>query len=217
MKRSLVLTTLMVVLAGAGAAVLHQARNIDQIPDDKFYRDKVAWYQANPASGRVVILGDSIVWRGKWDQELPECDMVMRGVEWETTAGLLARIDEITRVGADTAVVMVGTNDLAYSQDDHAIFERYRQVINRLDRTANVIVVSTTLRDAEQNDANARIKKLNSALERECSSGSCTFMDLNAEIAPTGYLLPEYTTDGIHLTPAAYERWRDILVGSIDC
>ncbi|KEO87828.1 hypothetical protein EH30_00165 [Erythrobacter sp. JL475] len=207
----------MVVLAGASAAVFYLARNIDQIPDDKFYRDKVAWYQANPASGRVVILGDSIVWRGKWNQELPDCDMVMRGVEWETTAGLLARVDEIIRVGAETAVVMVGTNDLSYTQQDSAIFGRYRQIINRLNRTAKVIVVSTTLRDAKQNDANVRIRKLNSALERECGSGSCTFMDLNAEIAPTGYLLPEYTTDGIHLTPAAYECWRAMLIGPIGC
>jgi GDSL-like Lipase/Acylhydrolase family len=217
MKRTSVLIALLVALGGAGVAYLYQARNIDQIPDDKFYRDKVAWYQANPASGRVVILGDSLVWRGKWNQELPECDMVMRGVEWETTTGLLARIDEISRVGAETAVVMVGTNDLAYSLDDDAIFERYRQIIGRLNQTADVIVVSTTLRDAGQSDANVRIEKLNGALEGECRSGSCTFLDLNAEIAPEGYILPEYTIDGIHLTPAAYERWRQILTGPIDC
>lgn len=113
MKRSWILLATLTTLGGAASVFFYQARNIDQIPDDKFYRDKVAWYQANPASGRIVILGDSLVWRGKWNQELPNCDIVMRGVEWETTTGLLARIDEIIRVGAEIAVVMVGTNDLA--------------------------------------------------------------------------------------------------------
>jgi len=204
-------------LTGAVTAFVYQTCNIDQIPDDKFYRDKVAWYQAHPASGRVVILGDSIVWRGRWNQALPECDMVMRGVEWETTTGALARIDEIERVGAEIAVVMLGTNDLEYSQDDQAIFARYRQIISRLNQRSDVFVLSTTLRDVGQSEANFRIEKLNGALERECRSGSCAFMDLNSEIAPDGYILPEYTTDGIHLTPAAYERWRALLAESINC
>jgi lysophospholipase L1-like esterase len=133
------------------------------------------------------------------------------------TAGALARLDEVARVDARVSVVMLGANDVTQFEPVPEILARYRAIINRLADRSEVIVVSTTLRAASQTEANAEIAALNGALAKECSSGSCRFIDLNAEIAPDGFAAPEFLIDPVHLSPAAYARWREIMRRALGC
>ncbi len=53
---------------------------------------------------------------------------------------------------------------------------------------------------------NASIADLDRRLAMFCATGNCTFLDVNAAIAPRGTLPPEATIDGLHLTGVAYEK-----------
>lgn len=187
------------------------------IPTDDFYRSRVASFEANPVKGRVLMLGDSITARGKWEDWLKGCGTVNRAIEFETTAGVLARLDEIERVGAKVSLIMLGANDISRALPFNGIVRRYRQIIERLGKTSQVIVVSTTLRPVGATDKNREISRLNKVLEAECRRGSCRYLDLNAAIAPDGFARPHYLVDGVHLSPAGYERWTEMVRGPLGC
>lgn len=187
------------------------------IPSDGNYRSRVTSFEANPVKGRVLMLGDSITARGKWGEWLAGCDTVNRAIEFETTAGVLARLDEIERVGAHVSVIMLGTNDISRALPFDGIVQRYRQIIERLRKRSQVIIVSTTLRGATAVEKNRQITKLNNFLKSECNRGSCRYIDINAEIAPNGFTSAPYLVDGIHLSPVGYKRWTKSVKGLLGC
>ena len=67
-------------------------------------------------------------------------------------------------------------------------------------------VQSTLLtRDA---DLNATISAVNGVVEKYCrQKAACSFLDLNARLAPDGMLRLDLTADGIHLNDAGYREW----------
>jgi len=212
------LVLILVVAAWIVAASIFLIRpEGDLIPSDRYYFGQVASFEANPVSGRVLMLGDSITARGKWEERLPGCGIVNRAIEFETTAGALARLDEVERVGAKVSMVMLGTNDISNSLPVADIFQRYRQIIVRLGKGSEVIVVSTTLQDASQAENNRQITTLNEALKAECRRGFCRYLDLNDEIALKGAALPSFLIDGVHLSPAGYKRWTEMIRVPLGC
>jgi lysophospholipase L1-like esterase len=58
---------------------------------------------------------------------------------------------------------------------------------------------------------NGKIAMLNAALRDWCAGREITYIDMNPELAPDGSLLTTYTWDGLHLSGAAYLRWRDTI------
>ncbi|RWC06671.1 MAG: hypothetical protein EOQ56_03900 [Mesorhizobium sp.] len=86
------------------------------------------------------MVGDSLTEMGDWDAIFPDYRI-------DNAAGLLARTDELARVNAPIAFVMIGTNDFAVSPNVDQAFERYTKVINALAPKC-VIVQSTLFRNA---------------------------------------------------------------------
>lgn len=216
MRRALSLVSALAVIATT-ASCSNEPRNADRSSREAYYEQMVQRYQTNPAHGRVVFIGDSITWRGRWNEALPNCDLVMRAIEGETTEGVLARIEEINRVGAEVAIIMLGANDVLQSDKVDATFERYSKIIDQLDEGTDILIISTTLQSSKQAEKNKKVLELNNLLERKCASGVCSFVNLNSQIAPQGSILQQYTTDGLHLTQAAYERWRGLVTDRIGC
>lgn len=190
----------------------------DEVPQQPFYQATRDRFDANPAEGDIAMVGDSLTFRVNWQAAFPACEVVNRGIEWETTRGVLERLDDIEHVGARDIVVLIGTNDLARTFDDEAIALRQRQIIQRLAQGARVHAVSIPLRAQDQTRANARIAMLNRRLSAECAAmPECRFHDLNARIAPDGFLAPRYTVDGLHLTPAGEAQWIALLAPALAC
>lgn len=210
--RTALIATLIALIAGVVIVPWQSAT-----PPNDYYLNRVKWFADHPAKGRIVLLGDSITARGKWEKAFPGCGIVNRAIEYETTTGALARLDEVERVGAPVSVVMLGANDISQLEPVPGILDRYRRIVRRLGLRSHVIVVSTTLRAADQAAANSEITRLNQALKGDCAKGACRFVDLNAEIAPEGYVGPEYLSDQVHLSQAAYQRWHGIMRSVLDC
>jgi hypothetical protein len=102
-------------------------------------------------------------------------------------------------------------NDIQDGDRVAIVFDRYRQIVETLAMPPACLLAQSTLFTARDAALNASIADLNHRLATFCAAGNCTFLDLNAAIAPRGMLPPEATIDGIHLTAATYETWRSIL------
>ena len=190
----------------------------DEIPEEAYYLQRLDRLDANTPRGRVAMVGDSITERGDWQSQLPQCDVVDLGIEWDTTRGVLARLDAIERAGAEQVFILLGTNDFMRTNDTRAVFERYRQIVATLSRSAEVFVVSTPRRSEDQAEVNQRIGRLNEGLEEYCStSGACSYLNLNAALSPRGFLEEKFTVDGVHFTAAAYDQWAAILARHLTC
>jgi lysophospholipase L1-like esterase len=179
---------------------------------------------------RVLILGDSLTagWTGAgratWDRELAPLSAAALGVPGERAGGLLARLESGEYRGSHPAVVVVliGTNDLPFNQADETVAATITRVVARC-RTewpAARIVLTGILprRDRGSSPYWDTIPRINARLARLDDGDRVRFLDLSAAMPEAdGALRPEYTTDGLHLSPAGYAVWGRALRPLLSC
>lgn len=136
------------------------------------------------------------------------------GISGDTIDGLLMRAPGLDLSRAKSIVIEIGVNN--WHRDRMAGFEaKYRRLLASLPRAATVIATAIL---PVSDDAKryfplpafrASISGANRAIQAACAARpGCRFLDLASALAgPSGALRAEYTTDGLHLTPAAYAVW----------
>ena len=160
----------------------------------------------------VLLLGDSLIEYGDWEELLPDYSSINRGSAGETVGGLSGRlIHDINSIDdPDWIVILSGTNDLLMG--DHifpAVFETMLPLLRQFCPQAEIIVVGLApmrmvLHAVE--DANSRLEKI--ALEAECH-----YLDLSEpfhlQCRPVGN--PCFLMDGVHFSPHGYK----VLAGAV--
>jgi lysophospholipase L1-like esterase len=63
-------------------------------------------------SARVLMLGDSLTAQGEWNAMLGEPLVANRGIDGDTSAGVLARVGDDADFRGDTVVIWIGTNNV---------------------------------------------------------------------------------------------------------
>jgi lysophospholipase L1-like esterase len=175
------------------------------------FRVRYSMLATFPARADVVMLGDSLTEVADWHAMLPDVDVANHGIRGDTTAGLLLRLDLVQQAGPRVVAIMIGVNDIQEGVAVESVFDRYRQVVETLAMPPACVLAQSTLFTVRGAALNASIADLDRKLATFCAAGNCTFLDVNAAIAPRGTLPPEATIDGVHLTAAAYEKWRSVL------
>jgi lysophospholipase L1-like esterase len=182
-----------------------------------YWLEKKSFFDTFGIYASTVMIGDSLTDGAEWREMFPGVAVVNRGVDGDTTAGVLRRMDSIVSARARKAFVMIGINDFGEGRTVDAVFEDYRSIVSRLeDSGAKVFVQSTLL----CNEAKAgwiscaaiqgKIRELNRRLAR-LASARVAFVDLNASLAGPGGLKPELTYDGVHLNGDGYRVWKDVI------
>lgn len=178
---------------------------------------------ANNGPPRLTVLaGDSLsLWFPV--QLLPEeRSWLNQGISGETSSGLLSRLYVFDGTSPETIFVMIGINDLVRGSDDETVLENQRQIIRELLRAhpKSQIVVQSILPHMgnkatwENSDRlldipNSRIREINRRLKAIADFEGAFFLDLHPLFAsPTGFLRPEFSTDGLHLNDSGYLVWR---------
>jgi lysophospholipase L1-like esterase len=161
------------------------------------------------------MVGDSLTDGAEWREMFPGVAIVNRGVDSDTTAGVLRRMESIVSARARKAFVMIGINDFKEGRTVDAAFNDYRRIVSRLNEGGMRVIVQATLLC---NEAKAewiscaaiqgRIRELNGRLAG-LASPNVVFVDINAGLAGAGGLKPELTYDGVHLNGEGYRIWRD--------
>jgi lysophospholipase L1-like esterase len=168
---------------------------------------------ARLAPGCVVLLGDSLT------EAFPAAlaaarGWVPRGISGDRVRHAAARLDSAAlEAPCGSVAVLIGSNDVVLDEREPAeIAGAVAALAERL-RAAGKRVVVMTLPPTRGRfaAANPSIGALDDRI-RGLTAHGLTVADLHAALADeTGALSPRYSADGLHLTPAAYERWSAVL------
>lgn len=178
-----------------------------------YYNKKVSMHLAvdsKISDGSIVFIGDSII------QSLPVYSITEKGLNLgiggDTTVGVLNRISKygvVERAGA--IVIMVGINDIPIRSNEE-IIENYRKIAKLLPDDIPIYFSSILPVDekVENRRQNARIDKLNSALNSMCSRyDNFFFTDTASGLKDhkSGNLKSEcHKGDGLHLNELGYKK-----------
>ena len=183
-----------------------------------YWREKTSFFKAFGQPADVVMIGDSLTDGAEWREMFPGEKIANRGIDSDTTAGVLARLDEILAIHPKQAFLMVGINDFA---DAHrkvdAVFSDYRAIVARLEQGGVKVVVQSTLpcnvakgRWKACGSLNGKIAQLNARLAT-LASANVSYVDLWPALAGKGGLRGEFTEDGVHLNGEGYRQWKNAI------
>jgi lysophospholipase L1-like esterase len=165
-------------------------------------------FQSTP----VVMLGDSLTERAQWN-EITGCRFVAnRGIGGDDSAGLLRRLDAVTRLRPGAVFLMIGVNDLVSNVPTEQIVENVQQTIARLTQSGAQVYLTLVLPVTHgfTRKINARVDELNAAYIKLAGETKATLVDFRADVQNRGgFLRDELSIDGIHLSPEGYRVWRD--------
>jgi lysophospholipase L1-like esterase len=164
-------------------------------------------------SGCVVLLGDSLT-AGFPAQLVAQRGWSVRGIPGDRVSHVVARLDSAA-IGTPcpTVAVLIGSNDVVNDRAAPADVAPQIESLSNALRGAGRTVVIATLPPVRGRfaSANPSIGELNDRI-RALAARGFTILDLHGALAdPSGALDAAYSSDGLHLTPAAYERWASML------
>lgn len=169
-------------------------------------------------SRRVVFLGDSITQGGLWQEWFAGAPVLNRGIDGETSADLLRRLDSAVREPR-AVFLLIGTNDLTSGVPLQQIIANVRALLAEIERRAPgipVVVQSVMPRTPRfRND----LRLLNRAYRHlvDSSGPNVRYLDLWPALADdAGDLRPEFTEDRLHLNGPGYAAWVDVLRPLVD-
>lgn len=195
---------------------------LSQIPYDSLYLKSTVYKNqtemfamSKMKEADIVFLGNSITAGGNWNDLLGRERIANRGIGGDNTLGMLHRLQYVYELHPKLCFIMTGINDLYADAPVELIFKNYCAVIDTLRIHKIIPVIQSTLhvnpKWKRTEEKNPLVKQLNDLLKEYALKNSITFVDVNAVLSSNGVLRDECTTDGVHLTAAAYGAWRELL------
>lgn len=170
----------------------------------------------------VILLGDSRISQWSPSPSVSGCRVINHGVNGQTTALCLLRLEKDVLASHPRAVVMqIGVNDLKliglFPDRKRFIVDscwrNIRQLVDRITAQDIDIVILTIFppgpvgllrRSVWSREIDASIEEINARLLGLAGPG-ITVVDCDPVLKPAGRLNREYARDTLHLTPSAYE------------
>ena len=159
----------------------------------------------------LIFLGDSLTQFHDWSNFGKHHNA---GIAGDTTDGLLYRLHYTLEKNPKTVLLMIGINDLLQGQYVETMQNNYQKIFEALTSIDNVYLLS--LLPVEAMDQTVQINEnvilLNHFIKSECSERSFVYIDLYKLMVDNSLgIQKEFTSDGVHLTPKAYEVWENAL------
>jgi lysophospholipase L1-like esterase len=221
MKKNIVIITgclLLFPLAFQAQVVTHQ-RVYDTIPFMAEHTPvRLAQFAKEPiVTGRVIFLGNSITEMGNWKKATGDTTVINRGIGGDNTYGVLKRIDDITDRQPSKVFLLIGINDIGKDIPDSVIAYNDLKIVKEIHVKSpqthiyleSVLPVNSTVNNFPQHyDKADHILTLNKLLAANAAAGNYTYVDIFQLFADAdGRLKKEYTYEGLHLKPPAYDIW----------
>ena len=216
MKKLFIICCIFVLTAILGSCDNEQEVETIEFSDYYYARNSIFELDSDSCYD-AVFLGDSITDGSEWSELFPELRVSNRGIGGDTTYGIINRIDTILKMNSEKIFIMIGINDINIGTPIHDIEENYLIIINLLLTGGFKVYLQSTLyvSDTFNNSRtiNEDVDKLNEfLLDLAIENNDLEFMDLNLELSNGGFLLMDYSFDGIHLNGTAYIIWRDLIL-----
>lgn len=181
------------------------------------YERKVGQFALFTPRSEIVCLGDSRVEHADWSEVLEMSDTANRGISGDTTSGVVKRLRASLPGRLKICIIQAGVNDLWRGVPPKLVRTNYEEIIRYVvdEKHAQLVVTAVVLVDKERAELNAKIANLNTMLLELCERPGVQWLDLNATLAPAGYLEPRFTDDGTHFTGEAYRAIAEPLRRSV--
>jgi lysophospholipase L1-like esterase len=159
----------------------------------------------------IVFLGDSITEGGPWEELFPDLRVRNRGIGGDTSDGVLARLEQITRATPAKVFLLIGTNDLQRGASEAEIVADITEILDRLKQETpdTEVYLQSVLPRAPS--YRAAVEALNARLAEVALERGSAWVDLYpAFLDPeTGGIRAELSNDELHLLGPGYALWRE--------
>ena len=153
----------------------------------------------------VAFLGDSLTDGYDLEKFYPDILTVNRGIGGDTTFDLEARLQvSVLDLKPKVAVMLIGANNLS------TMLDNYENILISLKDNlpeTEIVLLSLTNMGQDWGKGNQLAAYNNTRIKKLAEKYGFTFIDIYTPLmnAETGEIVPEYTTDGGHLTQKGYE------------
>jgi lysophospholipase L1-like esterase len=168
--------------------------------------------------GLIVMLGDSLTAGGRWGAAFPALKIRNLGINGDTCAGVWGRLDAVLRPEPAKIFLQIGINDfLRGASIDDVVGGHLRiweEVADRADDSRLLVISLLPYVEAALPylPPNLDIMAINSLLAEKAGEWQLPFINLFPRLADEDKQLRlDYTTDGLHLTEAAYTVWTETI------
>lgn len=187
-----------------------------------YYDCRMAAYAKMPIPENAMIwIGDSIVEQAWWESLIKEKNLVNRGIGGDNTYGMLHRLPLYLESSPRKIFIFAGINDISANYPVDDVFANFVAMVKMIQEKAPECEIFIQSPITPNNDVLAyayiknkqdKVQELNTRLEQMCKDMGVTWVDIRPVLHnEKGEIKEEYTKDGIHLYPAAYEAWVDLL------
>ncbi len=178
---------------------------------------------------RVVFFGDSIT--DNWGRQdgaafFPGKPYVNRGISGQTTPQMLVRFrQDVIDLQPAAVVILAGTNDIAGNTglSTLGMIEDNLRSMTELARAHRIRVVLASVLPVSDYpwrrglQPAGKVRELNAWIRQYAASSGAIYLDYYSALAnQDGGLDPELAGDGVHPTPAGYERMAPLAQKAID-
>jgi lysophospholipase L1-like esterase len=183
--------------------------------DNPIYTERTTLFnELEIPKNSTVFIGDSITQRSLFNEMFDSKEFVNRGVESDTTLGVLNRLDAVVKAKPKKIFILVGINDLIRNQNIETVSKNYSAILKKIKNgtpntevyVQSVLPVNESLSGGAAD--NKDINELNRKLLKLSDKYGYQFIDINSKVAKNGQLPSDYTVDGIHLKGEAYVVWK---------
>lgn len=91
------------------------------------------------------MLGDSITYGVHWNELLNQPDIINRGINGDTTSGILKRIPSVIKINPHKVFIMAGINDIRQNISINVIYKNYSHIIKTLKQNNITPYIQSTL------------------------------------------------------------------------
>lgn len=166
-----------------------------------------------PIQSGIAFFGDSIVDGGDWDNLL-ETQVYNFGVSGYESSDVARELSGMLKGTPDTVIVAVGVNDVRRNRAIESYLSSIRTIADKIRNIApNARVFFVSILPVDQADQNLTINDFNTGLVNLCAELGVLYINAHDAFLNNGAIAPDYTTDGLHLSPAGYEVYADVLRG----
>lgn len=196
--------------------VVSKLGNQSLVPSFPYYYDKNSLFEVMPVTGGIVFLGDSLTDNNEWNEMFNSIDIYNRGIQGDTTDGVVERIGQVTEGKPKKIFLMIGHNDLLRGNNAENIdnlVNNYSKIIETIKKDSpntevyiqSILPVNNELfgdeiENSDINAVNERLKKL--------EKDNVKYVDLYSLFVKDNQLNSKYTNDGVHLTGDGYMLWK---------
>lgn len=194
-----------------------------------YYQSKVGLFKELPnQTNDIYLVGDSLTDFGEWQELLSNVNVKNRGVNGDTTSGIINRIQEITEGNPSKIFIMCGINNIQGKIPGNQTIEEYHTIIRSFLQKAegSKIYLQSVLpiNKKKYNEkiipryprihipTNIEVNNINQFLMKTAEKyPNIQYVNLFQLTNSAGELIAEYTDDGLHLNGKGLIVWAEII------